>query len=208
MIKFKRIMRASVFKFTKLIFIIFPTFFLKVIIVIFISFIIVLKMILLRISSWSFVIIIGLILRILLIYFIKETFKILEKRVSFSIAFWSWFFFMISFPFSCIGIFIFISCLLISKSIFKCFEIIRTFKRTIIFLFKIAIIIIIILTIWIIFILSTTIIFWVIFPEIIKSTGDIKTVNYNGLIGLLIESVKNQQEQINMLRKEIEDMKR
>ena len=47
-----------------------------------------------------------------------------------------------------------------------------------------------------------------VFPEIIKSTGDIKTVNYNGLIGLLIESVKNQQEQINMLRKEIEDMKR
>ena len=34
----------------------------------------------------------------------------------------------------------------------------------------------------------------------IVSDGDPKSVNYNGLVGLLIEVVKNQQEQINELR--------
>ena len=38
-----------------------------------------------------------------------------------------------------------------------------------------------------------------IIPDIV-SDGDPKSVNYNGLVGLLIEVVKNQQEQINELR--------
>ena len=38
-----------------------------------------------------------------------------------------------------------------------------------------------------------------ILPDLV-SDNDPKTVNYNGLVGLLIEVVKNQQEQINELR--------
>jgi hypothetical protein len=46
-----------------------------------------------------------------------------------------------------------------------------------------------------------------VLPEIIRDnpTG-YKSLNYNGLIGLLIEAVKEQQEQINTLKKEIEDL--
>ena len=46
-----------------------------------------------------------------------------------------------------------------------------------------------------------------VLPEIIRDnpTG-YKSLNYNGLIGLLIEAVKEQQEQINILKKEIEDL--
>ena len=36
-------------------------------------------------------------------------------------------------------------------------------------------------------------------PDLVNNE-DPKTVNYNGLVGLLIEVVKNQQEQINELR--------
>lgn len=38
-----------------------------------------------------------------------------------------------------------------------------------------------------------------VFPELVK-TGEIKTVNYNGLIGVLIEAVKEQQKQIEELK--------
>jgi len=44
-------------------------------------------------------------------------------------------------------------------------------------------------------------------PELV-SNGDIKTVNYNGLIGVLIEAVKDQQKQINELKIEIENLKK
>jgi hypothetical protein len=46
-----------------------------------------------------------------------------------------------------------------------------------------------------------------VIPEIIKENNGSKTVNYNGLVGLLIESVKNQQEQINILKEEIRLLK-
>jgi hypothetical protein len=47
-----------------------------------------------------------------------------------------------------------------------------------------------------------------VFPELIEKTGDdYKTVNYNGLIGVLIEVFKEQQKQINTLRKEIRNLK-
>lgn len=41
-----------------------------------------------------------------------------------------------------------------------------------------------------------------VFPELVRS-GDIKSVNYNGLIGVLIEAVKEQQKQIEELKKQI-----
>ena len=41
-----------------------------------------------------------------------------------------------------------------------------------------------------------------VFPELVK-TNDIKSVNYNGLIGVLIEAVKEQQKQIEELKKQI-----
>lgn len=41
-----------------------------------------------------------------------------------------------------------------------------------------------------------------VLPELV-SNQDTKTVNYNGLIGLLIEAVKNQQAQIDELKKQI-----
>ena len=44
-------------------------------------------------------------------------------------------------------------------------------------------------------------------PELV-SNGDIKTVNYNGLIGVLIEAVKDQQKQINELKIELQDFKK
>jgi len=39
-----------------------------------------------------------------------------------------------------------------------------------------------------------------VFPELVKSNDHIKTVNYNGLIGVLIEAVKEQQRQIEELK--------
>jgi len=41
-----------------------------------------------------------------------------------------------------------------------------------------------------------------VLPELV-SNQETKTVNYNGLIGLLIEAVKNQQSQIDELRNQI-----
>jgi len=42
-----------------------------------------------------------------------------------------------------------------------------------------------------------------IFPELVVEKKDgIKAVNYNGLIGLLIEAIKDQQKQIDKLKKE------
>jgi hypothetical protein len=41
-----------------------------------------------------------------------------------------------------------------------------------------------------------------VFPELVRSS-DIKSVNYNGLIGVLIEAVKEQQKQIEELKKQI-----
>ena len=45
-----------------------------------------------------------------------------------------------------------------------------------------------------------------VLPELVKG-DDIKSVNYNGLIGILIEAVKEQQEQINILKSELESLK-
>jgi hypothetical protein len=38
-----------------------------------------------------------------------------------------------------------------------------------------------------------------VLPELVTQ-GDIKSVNYNGLIGLLIEAIKEQQKQIDELK--------
>lgn len=43
-----------------------------------------------------------------------------------------------------------------------------------------------------------------VLPEIVKENNGNKSVNYNGLIGLLVESVKEQQERIDALTKRIE----
>lgn len=45
-----------------------------------------------------------------------------------------------------------------------------------------------------------------VFPELVRSAGDHKTVNYNGLIGVLIEAIKGQQEEINSLKEEIKKL--
>jgi hypothetical protein len=45
-----------------------------------------------------------------------------------------------------------------------------------------------------------------VIPELVTNTNP-KTVNYNGLIGVLIEAVKEQQVQINTLKEQIEDLK-
>lgn len=42
-----------------------------------------------------------------------------------------------------------------------------------------------------------------ILPELVHQSDHIKTVNYNGLIGVLIEAVKEQQRQIEELKKQI-----
>lgn len=42
-----------------------------------------------------------------------------------------------------------------------------------------------------------------IIPEVVKKSGDVKTVNYNGLVGVLIEAIKEQQKQIQELKKQI-----
>lgn len=47
-----------------------------------------------------------------------------------------------------------------------------------------------------------------VLPELVNGCNGKKAVNYNGLIGVLIEAVKTQQEQINTLRQEIEDLKK
>jgi hypothetical protein len=44
-----------------------------------------------------------------------------------------------------------------------------------------------------------------VFPELVK-TAENKSVNYNGLVGVLIEAVKEQQKQINILKKRIENL--
>ena len=42
-----------------------------------------------------------------------------------------------------------------------------------------------------------------ILPELVHQSDHIKTVNYNGLIGVLIEAIKEQQRQIEELKKQI-----
>jgi len=44
-----------------------------------------------------------------------------------------------------------------------------------------------------------------VLPELVRG-NDSKTVNYNGIIGLLIECVKNQQEQIDELNRRLDEM--
>ena len=39
-----------------------------------------------------------------------------------------------------------------------------------------------------------------VLPTAVDGTGDRKTVNYNAIIGLLVESVKDQQKQIEELK--------
>jgi hypothetical protein len=47
-----------------------------------------------------------------------------------------------------------------------------------------------------------------VLPEVVSTTeDDTKTVAYGNMVGLLIEAVKEQQEQINELKKQIEEMK-
>ena len=41
-----------------------------------------------------------------------------------------------------------------------------------------------------------------IFPELV-TTNENKTVNYNGLIGVLIEAIREQQKQIDDLKKRL-----
>jgi hypothetical protein len=45
-----------------------------------------------------------------------------------------------------------------------------------------------------------------VLPELVNQS-DPKSVNYDGLIGLLIEAIKEQQEQINILKQEIQSLK-
>ena len=47
-----------------------------------------------------------------------------------------------------------------------------------------------------------------VFSELVEEVNEHKTVNYNGLVALLIEAIKEQQEQINTLRKEIQNLKK
>lgn len=42
-----------------------------------------------------------------------------------------------------------------------------------------------------------------VFPELVNETENFKTVNYDGLIGLLIEAIKEQQQQIDELKKQV-----
>ena len=42
-----------------------------------------------------------------------------------------------------------------------------------------------------------------VFPELVNETENFKTVNYDGLIGLLIEAIKDQQQQIDELKKQV-----
>lgn len=44
-----------------------------------------------------------------------------------------------------------------------------------------------------------------VIPELVKNSDHIKTVNYNGLIGVLIEAIKEQQRQILELKQQIND---
>jgi len=44
-----------------------------------------------------------------------------------------------------------------------------------------------------------------VIPEVVKTNDHTKTVNYNGLIGVLIEAVKEQQRQILELKAQIND---
>lgn len=51
-----------------------------------------------------------------------------------------------------------------------------------------------------------------VLPELVTSvnteeSSEVKTVNYNGLVGLLIEAIKDQQNQINTLKEEIQSLK-
>jgi len=45
-----------------------------------------------------------------------------------------------------------------------------------------------------------------VLPEVVSAEGDTKTVAYGNMVGLLIEAVKEQQAQINELKKQIEEM--
>jgi hypothetical protein len=45
-------------------------------------------------------------------------------------------------------------------------------------------------------------------PQLVQTGDTHKTVNYNGLIGVLIEAVKEQQSQIELLKAEIEELKK
>ena len=44
-----------------------------------------------------------------------------------------------------------------------------------------------------------------VLPELVKSNDHTKTVNYNGLIGVLIEAIKEQQRQILELKAQLND---
>lgn len=45
-----------------------------------------------------------------------------------------------------------------------------------------------------------------VFPEVVKTNDDVKTVNYNGIVGLLVEVVKEQQKQIDELKSRIDNL--
>jgi hypothetical protein len=46
-----------------------------------------------------------------------------------------------------------------------------------------------------------------VLPELVSQEGENKTVKYNGLIAVVIEAIKEQQEQINVMKEEIETLK-
>jgi hypothetical protein len=45
-------------------------------------------------------------------------------------------------------------------------------------------------------------------PAAVSDTGDRLTVSYGNMVGLLVEAIKEQQEQILALQQEIRDLKR
>ena len=49
-----------------------------------------------------------------------------------------------------------------------------------------------------------------VFPEIVNTDEEenFKTLNYNGMIGVLVEAIKEQQTQINNLTNQIEELKK
>ena len=46
-----------------------------------------------------------------------------------------------------------------------------------------------------------------VLPELVNKDGENMTVKYNGLIAVLIEAMKEQQEQINIMKQDIEELK-
>jgi hypothetical protein len=46
-----------------------------------------------------------------------------------------------------------------------------------------------------------------VLPELVNKDGENMTVKYNGLIAVVIEAMKEQQDQINIIKQDIEELK-